>query len=308
MPTSTPPATDALFSDQWLTLREPTDHRARDAQLTHAADQWLVRRAATNQSLDTRPFETRRTVVDLGCGSGSNLRYLAPRLQGAQQWRLIDHDAGLLAQARQRCESLASADGQPIHLETDQLSLTTAWQHGLEGADLVTASALFDLLTADALEAMADACQRSGCAVLFALSIDGLIRFHDASGSALYDDDDRFMLAALQAHQHRDKGGGPAVGGEAPRRLRESFHRRGYHIREAASPWRLGPESQPLAEALMAGWRQALHEHLPQQRDRVDQWHGRHLDDLRRGRVTLTVGHRDLLATPADATHPGARA
>ncbi|MDH4573699.1 class I SAM-dependent methyltransferase [Salinicola acroporae] len=221
MPTSTPPATDALFSDQWLTLREPADHRARDAQLTHAADQWLMRRAATNQPGDPRSFRTRRTLVDLGCGSGSNLRYLAPRLQGAQRWRLIDHDAGLLAQARQRCESLASADDQPIHLETNQMSLTVAWQHHLEGADLVTASALFDLLTADAIEALADACQRSGCAVLFALSIDGLIRFHDASGSALEDDDDRFMLAALQAHQHRDKGVARRWAAKPPQTSRE---------------------------------------------------------------------------------------
>lgn len=308
MPMSQLPATDALFSDQWLTLREPADHRARDAQLTHAVDQWLTRRAAAHPPREARSLETPRSVIDLGCGSGSNLRYLAPRLQGAQSWRLIDHDSGLLAQARLRCESLSSADGQPIHLETDQLSLTAAWEHGLEGADLVTASALFDLLTAADIEALADACQRSGCAVLFALSIDGLIRFHDAGGSALYGDDDRFMLAALQAHQHRDKGGGPAVGSEAPRRLRESFHRRGYLIREAASPWRLGPESLPLAEALMAGWRKALHEQLPQQRDRVDQWHARRLDDLQRERATLTVGHRDLLATPTGGTPSGARA
>ncbi|KAA0020703.1 class I SAM-dependent methyltransferase [Salinicola corii] len=297
------PNANALFSEQWLTLREPADHLARDAQLTHAADSWLTRHADPS-----RPLEARRTIVDLGCGSGSNLRYLAPRLHGAQHWRLVDHDEELLASARLRCQYLVSADAQPIHLESVNLSLADTLEETLQGAYLVTASALFDLLTADDIGALADACQRSGCAVLFALSIDGLIRFHDASGSALYGDDDRFMLAALQAHQHRDKGDGPAMGSEAPRRLRESFRHRGYHIREAASPWQLGPESLPLAEALMAGWREALHQQLPQQRDRVDQWHARRLDDLLRERVTLTVGHRDLLATPSDRTRSGARA
>ncbi len=66
---STPAAdalfSDALFSDQWLTLREPADHLARDAQLAHAADRWLTQRATP-----TRPLETQRTLVDLGCGSG----------------------------------------------------------------------------------------------------------------------------------------------------------------------------------------------------------------------------------------------
>ncbi|CAO1662561.1 MULTISPECIES: class I SAM-dependent methyltransferase [Salinicola] len=312
---STPAAdalfSDALFSDQWLTLREPADHLARDAQLAHAADRWLTQRATPARPLEARPlearpFETRRTLVDLGCGSGSNPRYLAPRLHGAQHWRLIDHDAALLAQARLRCEPLTSADGQPIHLETRNLSLADAWKHGLQGADLVTASALFDLLTAADIEALADACRANDCAVLFALSVDGQIRFHDPSGTPLSSDDDRFMLAALQAHQQRDKGGGPAMGTQAPRHLRESFHRRGYHIREATTPWRLGSESLALAEALLAGWRTALHEQLPQQRSRVDRWHAQRLEGLMREKLTVTVGHRDLFATPIANAVPGA--
>ncbi|WP_110642705.1 class I SAM-dependent methyltransferase [Salinicola sp. CPA57] len=300
---SMPPSADALFSDQWLTLREPADHRARDAQLTHAADRWLSRRATP-----VRALEIQRTLVDLGCGSGSNLRYLAPRLHGAQHWRLIDHDAELLAHARLRCEPLVSADGQPIHLETRELSLVDAWKHGLQGADLVTASALFDLLTTADADALAETCHINNCAVLFALSVDGHIRFHDASGAPLFSDDDQFMLAALEAHQRRDKGSGSAMGTQAPRHLRESLHRRGYHVREATSPWRLGPESLPLAEALLAGWRSALDEQLPQQSRRIERWHTQRLEGLMSEQLTLTVGHRDLFATPPESDGVGAPA
>lgn len=295
------PSADALFSDQWLTLREPADHLARDAQLTHAADRWLARRAHS-----LRPFETRRAIVDLGCGSGSNLRYLAPRLQGAQRWRLVDHDAELLASARLRCESLTSLDNQPIHLESINASLTDAWEDALRGAELVTASALFDLLTLADVDALAQACLRNDCAVLFALSVDGRIRFHDTSGRALISDDDRFAFSALEAHQRRDKGGGPALGTQAPRYLRERFHKLGYHIREAETPWRLGPESLALTQALLAGWRSALHEQLPAQIARIDHWHGERLDGLMSGQLTLSVGHRDLLATPPTAAETSA--
>ncbi|WP_110658122.1 class I SAM-dependent methyltransferase [Salinicola halimionae] len=297
-PATDAPLSDALFSDQWLTLREPTDHLARDAQLTHAADRWLARRAAPTRPSETQPLVTGRTLVDLGCGSGSNLRYLAPRLHGAQHWRLIDHDAELLAHARLRCEQLTSADARPIHLESHTASLADTWKHGLQGADLVTASALFDLLTPADVEALADACQNHDCAVLFALSVDGHIRFHDASGAALFSDDDRFMLAALEMHQHRDKGSGPAMGTKASYYLRENFHRRDYLVREATSPWRLGPESLTLAESLLAGWRSALHEQLPQQISRIDRWHGERLEGLMREKLTLTVGHKDMFATP----------
>ena len=52
------------FSAAWLDLREPVDHRSRNRKLERALakhfDGW-------------RPI----TVVDLGCGTGSNLRAIA---------------------------------------------------------------------------------------------------------------------------------------------------------------------------------------------------------------------------------------
>ena len=52
------------FSADWLTLREPADHRARNPALVEALARHLGGRAVR--------------VTDLGCGTGSNLRALAP--------------------------------------------------------------------------------------------------------------------------------------------------------------------------------------------------------------------------------------
>ena len=71
------------FSAEWLALREPADQRARNSDLLGA----LTRRFAGRDTL---------SVVDLGCGAGSNLRALAPALPRRQRWRLVDHDAALL--------------------------------------------------------------------------------------------------------------------------------------------------------------------------------------------------------------------
>jgi len=49
------------FSPEWLTLREPADHRARDPMLA-------LKVADRLQKLP------RITVTDLGCGTGSNIR------------------------------------------------------------------------------------------------------------------------------------------------------------------------------------------------------------------------------------------
>jgi trans-aconitate methyltransferase len=75
----------------------PADHRSRNRKLEHALakhfDGW-------------RPI----TVVDLGCGTGSNLRATAPLLGPEQHWTLVDHEQALLDAAAERLT--AWADGR----------------------------------------------------------------------------------------------------------------------------------------------------------------------------------------------------
>src|SRR5215510_5410508 len=88
------------FSADWLDLREPADHRSRNRKLALALakhfDGW-------------RPI----TVVDLGSGTGSNLRATAPLLGPEQHWTLVDIDTGLLDAAVERLTGWADgADRQ----------------------------------------------------------------------------------------------------------------------------------------------------------------------------------------------------
>ena len=65
-------------------MREPADHAARNAPLAQAAADLLAGRAPAR-------------ILDLACGTGSNLRGFCPLLAGPQQWTLVDFDAGLLS-------------------------------------------------------------------------------------------------------------------------------------------------------------------------------------------------------------------
>ena len=276
------------FDPAWLALREPVDHRSR---------------APAAMSLLERAWRAGgwSRIVDLGSGTGSNLRYLTPRLPGIRSWTLVDHDAELLARAA------VPGGAEETRVMGD---LATAGLDAIResNADLVTASALLDLVSKDWLGALVAACRASGSAALFALSYDGGIRWHAAERDPrpADDPDDSLIRQSVNAHQRRDKGLGPALGPMAGLNAETAFRAAGYRAWLLPSPWRLGPDDAKLARALVDGWETAAVERLREasparsgDADRVRPWAERRRATIEGGRFGLTVGHLDLLVLPA---------
>lgn len=279
-----------LFSAAWLALREGLDARSRSHRLTGLAMEWLKARPAPHG------------IVDLGSGSGSNLRFLAPRLPGPQRWQLVDHDAGLLSHARRRGGRLRDRAGAPVALTTRCRGLSPIDGALLAEADLVVASALFDLMPRAWVESLVAACAARGQALLLTLSVDGDWAFLDRQGARVEEREDIAVRTLFQAHQCRDKGLGPALGGEAPAVLASTLAGAGFRVESDASPWHLAAgdaTQQSLAEALVSGWHDAAVEQAPTQATRLGAWRDRRLAAIRAGELGVTVGHRDLFAWPA---------
>ncbi|MEX2467281.1 MAG: class I SAM-dependent methyltransferase, partial [Gemmatimonadota bacterium] len=261
---------DSVFDAGWLSLREALDHRSRaDELLDPLVQEWLTRGWGR--------------IVDLGSGTGSNVRYLAPRLPQPQSWVLVDHDAALLAGA-----VLPPEAGTPVRMTGD---LAREGLVALRDADLCVAAALLDLVSEGWLERVVEGCVDGARGVLFTTTYDGTIAW--AAGGSSHPDDP-FVTELVNDHQTRDKGLGTALGPRAAFEARARFERVGYRTWLVPSPWRLGPGERAVAERLIDGWEGAAVEQAPDQEARIRDWGASKRRTVREGSFALTVGHLDL--------------
>ena len=253
------------FSPQWLALREPADADARADELLTT-----LRTSLTNEDL---------VVRDLGSGTGSMARWLAPRLPGARKWILTDRDPALLEVAA------ASVPGAVPELR----DITTLVSADLAGTSLVTGSALLDILTAEEVANLAAACVAAGCPALFALSVVGRVDLTPA------DPLDEPLAAAFNAHQRRTVDGRALLGPSAVPAMSTAFLRLGATVHRRPSPWRLGPDRRGLLEEWLRGWVSAACEQDTSLAPKAAEYLQRRLSaDLR-----VAVHHEDLLAIPS---------
>lgn len=274
------------FSPEWLALREPADHRSRNAEVAATLARYF---AGTS---DTK-------VVDLGCGTGSNLRATSLLLGPVQHWTLVDYDPALLAAARVRLSEwadVAASDADTLVLTKGARRLHVAFRQAdlvkhLDAAlgstpDLVTASALFDLCSPGFIETFAAAVATRKTAFFTVLTYNG-----EQSWSPKHALDEAARLA-FNAHQKTDKGFGVSAGPDAPAVMAAAFRRLGYAVHEGESPWVLqGRHDAGLVGELAQGFAGAVAETGHVDAAALANWRA----ITRAGAV---VGHTDSLALP----------
>jgi hypothetical protein len=265
------------FSTEWLALREPYDFRARNAAVLDA----VAKAFAAAPSI---------SVVDLACGTGATMRAIGARLPARQNWLLVDNDLSLLAKVTTLFRPPAlTVKAQPIDLARD-LELA------LDGPlDLVTASSLLDLVSAEWLERLVVEAAVRRLPLYAALSYDGrvLIEPEDA-----YDSE---IIAALNRHQHGDKGFGPALGPRAAAQAITSFERVGYSVVQGRSDWQLAPDDHSIQLEMLGGFAAAAQDLDDLPVARIAAWLSRRNDLVTRGRSSLRIGHVDFFASPTGA-------
>ena len=265
-----------LVSPDWLALRADADDAARSRRLADAA----VRLVGDGPIV----------VHDLGSGTGAMMRWLAPQLPGPQTWVLHDADPGILGHVDPR--PALDASGRPITVRTSVEQLSELPLDAFAGGSLVTASALFDVVTVDDARAVVDACVASGVPALFSLTVLGRVRLSPRDAA------DADFGTAFDDHQRRVVDGrrllGPGAGGV----LRELFAASDWRVRTDRTPWRLGAEDGELIAEWLDGWIAAAVEQRPELLPRATAYRRRRDVQLALGGLGVTVQHEDVLAWP----------
>jgi hypothetical protein len=306
------------FAADWLALREPFDLAARSFA--------LARRLADR--LPKRP-----RLMDLGGGTGSMFRFLAPIIGRGQDWILMDADDALLEDAFGRTAAWARRNGFAATAEGDELSVSTPhglWRlraeqrdlsarpspsprgRGLGGGggdtvpppnplpqgegegrakpghdeiDAVVCSALLDLVSAAWLARLCDALTVPFLACLTADGRDVWQPRHP---------NDALVRTAFRRDMRRDKGFGPALGTDAPNVLMA----RGCATASAPSDWRIPRTALRMQRAVIDGAADAARNARPAHADAITEWQEARLRQALRGRLAITIGHRDILVLP----------
>lgn len=286
------------FSSKWLAVREPFDEAARGGPGPSA----LVAKLAGHLGKKNGGAN----ILDLGSGTGSNLRHLGPRLAMDQTWTLVDKDGQLLDRVGHTCRKWAKQKGFVVQTEGTHLTLSDGvarlsvrvMRHDLDDLsgldlaqyDLVTGSALLDLMPKAWLARLTERLAAAGTGVYFALSADGRLQWRPRHRM------DRAMAALFSQDLGRDKGLGPTAGIWAAQYLAGLLAEEGYAVSLAQSDWSIGARDLAMVEAMtgfvsdaarmQAGWREAG----------ISAWRQVRQNQKNRGFLGLTVGHQELLA------------
>jgi len=273
------------FSVDWLSLREPVDHRSVNEEV----------RAAFIRDFGARDHVT---LTDIGCGSGSHLRSLAPHLGPHQTWRLVDYDEQLLAAARgllckwaDKAESTSTGvrldkGSRIIDVTFQRFDLSSDLDKVLDApADAITAAAFFDLASEPFIERFVAALTARKLPLYTILTYDGREVWSPQHPA------DMAMLSAFNAHQTTDKGFGASAGPNAAKRMTEAFARAGYVVQTGDSPWKLDVGDRRLMNELAAGIANAVGETGHLALEDITSWLA-----AKQAADICEIGHLDLYA------------
>jgi hypothetical protein len=264
-----------IVDPDWLVARVTADNAARAATLTTLLPQLI------DYLIDPDLPDATVQIIDLGAGSGANQRWLAPRLPIPQRWLHVDHNPVI-----SRSQPLP-AETVIIDASVEALDQLLASSNGRR--QLVTCSALLDVLTTEQITAVCQAAINHRVAAFFSLTVTGDLILDPPHPH------DQLLSAAFNDHQRR----AGRVGPDASALTVELLGAAKFAVRIQDTPWQLTADSAPafvdqlLTERLAAAVAQD-----PALVAAAADWLDLRRAQLAAGVLRIELAHCDILGLP----------
>lgn len=288
----------------WLDMRIAYDNTARTASLplVDAALEAVAGRRETTPAANTAPTaptapavpaaeDRRLRICDIGAGTGNSALWFdtafADRGITERTWLLIDDDPDALTQAAAR---IGSAPDRRAETRRAPIAELPRILDVGRPVDLITGSAVLDVLRPADAAALIDTLAATGAPGLFLLTITGDWQLNPVHPA------DRQIASAFAAHQQREG----RLGAAAASHLQDAAEAAGMRVQSTASPWQLSArEDHAFLTRFLTDRVTAASEQDAGSAALFTAWLGDRLADET---LTITVDHRDLLILP---TSPG---
>lgn len=285
--------TETDFTIDWLSERFRFDCLARNKKVEQSCINYFQGQPVLS-------------IVDIGAGHGSNFFYLFPKFTQHQNWTLVELNADLLEAALTRMAQFAKANkypckrtGQTIIFKAGNKEIRIRGIHAsfmdlkqlirLEATDLVTAGAVFDLLSITLFEQLAQQLINSNTPLLSTINYNGMAFSPQA-------EKDAYFIQLYGAHMQREQSFGNSMGPECTSLMLAFFERNNISVKVGESNWEITPGDVKMHHHLLHYLENAISEILFNQGEMVlfEQWIKEKKHLLETHLLNTNVFHQDL--------------
>ena len=178
------------FNNDWLFYREKIDSISRNKKIIEKINRYFK---------DYKIL----SIADLGCGTGSNYRYMYPKIKVKQKWDMID----ISFESIKEFKKITANTNKIININYKKFDLIKdIKKFKFENYDLITGSAYLDIMPKEWFYEFKK--QNLNTKVIyFSINYDGYFKFYPKHK------DDEYVLQLFNKDQESDKGiGKKAVG------------------------------------------------------------------------------------------------
>jgi precorrin-6B methylase 2 len=287
------------YSDpvQWLSHRFASDAAARNPEIEKKCLDYFRERPVLR-------------IVDVGSGTASNFCYYFDKFSQSQHWTLLERDQALIGAARKNlmhfCQKhvyelktteegfIIKANGKSAEIVFCRAKLQQIEKCvDMKKTDLLTANAVFDLISFDHFEELVIKLSAYNTCLLATLN------YYETSFLPYREEDGRFVNY-YHTHMLRPQADGIAMGPNCCEEMLDLLSRHQMMIEQDSSQWRLKKYDTTMHHYILHFFENALRELnlSPHEQEEVDEWirSKRHLSD--KHRLEITVDHSDIFAYP----------